>query len=1124
MTDSRAPQYDLRTVGICDSHGTGVDNDQHLSRVCCGRKGPLKSYASLLSSPLILIAAFLAEPVFPSDATAPLAQARRWAKLQRFEHAIDLLEKSYSTVIGDPNAIEAKALLPKYYLAWYESLLRQRKFQESCRALLRWSESQSLDSKNAGLKDKLTATLATWEQNARKRGTLGPLVQTIERTLPLLGEEGVSRHVRVYSLYLAELVKKRQDEALAEALHHYLDTLKYADGGFSESFKKSASRALVAQASSDIRLRKLENALRYCVLAHRLATPGFQNTKVIPLRDSVWRDLGAWYYRLHDIDKARAYYQLVLDHSRNLTLTSDARKVLAQIKKDCERFSELATLPAEITKDVRIVSIPIPYEIENRVLVKPGVKVTVDKGVHIRGGRIQLQNASMEFKGTQDAPVLLQDLQLGNESQNMAGSTYIGQNVILLRSTFRHFGGAIRTHQQKWLFTQSHIIGPANLGLENNWLRYSLEQSTVSGCDLWMRKFSGTFRSLTLENCRIGIYALFNLEGTNLINCRTLPQGRKDVELKRDRVNRTVWMDSRSQEIASGWKKTVRSAGGPGFKMELIAPAVRNSNSGASWRCPSFEVVGWPDRPVSKASARQGATSDAKVRDIAGWGPIEWLSGDPDDGAKPVGYVSEVAIPHLVSSGDKMAFCTSRETPHIIIDLKGRCRISRIEFVNVEGLENRADTITLWSAETRQGPWKEIWRGRKSEKKWNIDLPPFQAKYLKLGNRRNEHFHLYSARLFGQREFPQESEAKKSRRHEETVPSSPGRRWVTILDRNSLSEWKNRKSGRLKFRDGYFYREGESVWINREIPGSSAMIRLQVYLGDKVNMDLRTACGILVASGGRRGMPSDEWCDIEVSVDGGLMTATVNGKKFPVGPFKSADGKPRYFDIYIKKGDAPARLKRVELLSDEVRPGNASTKHRNPNANLSDQAASTENALKAYKLFLNAWKEIAPLLKKNRFQNAMDVLDDHIRDKAYARVFNLLKQGKADIDEIIALRSEAVTALNKKTGQEVTLKRGPLRVKGTILRARGDRAVSLKLANGPEMTIAANQLDAVDVDKHAPPPSGASRAKGLLRRGLLFLAAGDLGKAKSLFVQARAAGIGPAIRSYLDRVLILQQK
>jgi hypothetical protein len=133
---------------------------------------------------------------------------------------------------------------------------------------------------------------------------------------------------------------------------------------------------------------------------------------------------------------------------------------------------------------------------------------------------------------------------------------------------------------------------------------------------------------------------------------------------------------------------------------------------------------------------------------------------------------------------------------------------------------------------------------------------------------------------------------------------------------------------------------------------------------------------------------------------------------------------------------------------------------------------------------------------------------------------DLLKQEKADVQAILDLRKQAVEALRKMSGKSVSLKKGAGSFNGKIIDEAKPDCVTLKVANGPELTLNSDQLHIQDVDTYAE----NATPEDLRRRGLLFLAAGDkdsIVKAKMYFIRARDGGLDAAAKS-LERIAVLE--
>jgi hypothetical protein len=91
--------------------------------------------------------------------------------------------------------------------------------------------------------------------------------------------------------------------------------------------------------------------------------------------------------------------------------------------------------------------------------------------------------------------------------------------------------------------------------------------------------------------------------------------------------------------------------------------------------------------------------------------------------------------------------------PWIVIDLKQTYSITRLEIVNRRDDQNllgRAKTLAVWVSNNPAGPWKPVWAAQGAEQQWDVTLPgAVPARYVKMGLRERNVFHLYSVKLFG---------------------------------------------------------------------------------------------------------------------------------------------------------------------------------------------------------------------------------------------------------------------------------------------------------------------------------------------------------------------------------------
>lgn len=162
-------------------------------------------------------------------------------------------------------------------------------------------------------------------------------------------------------------------------------------------------------------------------------------------------------------------------------------------------------------------------------------------------------------------------------------------------------------------------------------------------------------------------------------------------------------------------------------------------------------------------------------------------------------------------------------------------------------------------------------------------------------------------------------------------------------------------------------------------------------------------------------------------------------------------------------------------------------------------------------------KELAPILAQGHFAQALELLDRKSHDTALPSARTELQNEKADIEAVVGLRKQTVDALNRTPGKAIEVIKGATTIKGSV--GANDRGgLTLKLGDGPEIAFSAEQLDARDIDRFAGP---ANSGEDWHKRGLLYLAAGQLQAARDRFAQAQKSGLDAA-GNYLKRLEIME--
>jgi len=145
-----------------------------------------------------------------------------------------------------------------------------------------------------------------------------------------------------------------------------------------------------------------------------------------------------------------------------------------------------------------------------------------------------------------------------------------------------------------------------------------------------------------------------------------------------------------------------------------------------------------------------------------------WISKDatytvssmaPDAGGKPKpsllsgvggGYTGYGGVDH----DWEFTFHTREEpNPNIVIDLGKSFAIDSLEIVNRKGdpkLQERAKSLTAYSASSGSGPWDEFWRADAAKAEWLArPAKPTEARFIKLELRATGILHLCSVKVYG---------------------------------------------------------------------------------------------------------------------------------------------------------------------------------------------------------------------------------------------------------------------------------------------------------------------------------------------------------------------------------------
>ena len=190
------------------------------------------------------------------------------------------------------------------------------------------------------------------------------------------------------------------------------------------------------------------------------------------------------------------------------------------------------------------------------------------------------------------------------------------------------------------------------------------------------------------------------------------------------------------------------------------------------------------------------------------------------------------------------------------------------------------------------------------------------------------------------------------------------------------------------------------------------------------------------------------------------------------------------------------------------------------------EATKKEQAEKSKGVALAIRKELAPLLTQSHFTLALEQLEKKMQDPALAGAKEALAAEKSDLEAIIALRQRAVEAIRASAGKNISLNRGKSVLAGKVVNDPSGKTITVKLAEGPEMAIGIDQLEARDINTRSRRPhrwTAPQQSRGPAPpRCLLFLAADDLPRPSEFFKAAQAAGLGDALKPYFDRIELVE--
>ncbi len=171
-------------------------------------------------------------------------------------------------------------------------------------------------------------------------------------------------------------------------------------------------------------------------------------------------------------------------------------------------------------------------------------------------------------------------------------------------------------------------------------------------------------------------------------------------------------------------------------------------------RLKSLPKVAGVERPAGeKVEAKTESVASTEKRWISK--NATYIASSIQPGFDPMPALLNGERPAHRGGGEVVGFSfhtKEEENPFIVVDLGRTCRIENFEIVNRNHRDagDRARTLSMWVSSESTGPWTEAWKAAKAESMWSEKLPvPATGRYVKLGLREKNQFHLASIKFYG---------------------------------------------------------------------------------------------------------------------------------------------------------------------------------------------------------------------------------------------------------------------------------------------------------------------------------------------------------------------------------------
>ena len=534
----------------------------------------------------------LAVSCHASELSDAIAKARQLASAGKYEEAVSGLENVSGSVVGDSDSATAEQLLSEYCIKWADQAQRQKSIPEQGKVLVRVLLNHAAVAKKMNAKQKLLTIMQDTAKDSKNEKDLGELVILSAKLESLHDDVFADIHRQLIIAHLRALsTKGKSNGAFLETLIEFQVRAKGKVEDVEGDLRKQAADVMLKQAKS-IMANEPERAWQLCVLAKKWA--GDEPVKELDvLQDKMTFKIGSWYLALHDPDMASEWLQAAKE-SKDVDIQKKVDDALRQIDTLTTQNTKLAALPSIIDKDVRVKALPIPYVISDTVTITNKAQITLDPGVHIKGGKLEFKNGTLLAQGTGKNPVILQNIEFWNDGDHQLA--VIGTGCVMTNCRHTHSGGFGGGAQRKTL-TDSYMQHTP-FQIMNGW-----EQFDLTNCTLRYGKFSVRytdpgqlawmhFYNMLFEHCTVNAHLVASVKNANLDNCSyddnwDIPE----LTLGKDRLQKSVWMDARSQQIWGMLPSKIKYVKESKGKVSFVPSSQPIPKCGASWSCPTFKTI-----------------------------------------------------------------------------------------------------------------------------------------------------------------------------------------------------------------------------------------------------------------------------------------------------------------------------------------------------------------------------------------------------------------------------------------------------------------------------------------------------------------------------------------------------